>query len=94
MFINRLLQNTEFDKMRFRVKNQYYVFLYIKECHLEIYFGISDFSYNIDVKGGSMALNEYKRYYEKEASNISNWRNINKNKLVNGFIENENNDNN
>lgn len=38
-----------------------------------------------------MSLSEYKRYYEKEASNIPNWRNINKNKLVNSFIENENN---
>ena len=38
-----------------------------------------------------MALNEYKRYYEKEASNIPDWRNINKNKLVNSFIKNENN---
>jgi len=38
-----------------------------------------------------MALNEYRKYYEKEASNINGWRTLNKNKLVNSFIENEHN---
>lgn len=72
IFINRLLQNTEFDKMRFRVKNQYYVFLYIKECHLEIYFGISDFSYNIDVKGIKDNLLPYHAKYLSFISEILN----------------------
>ena len=38
-----------------------------------------------------MLLEEYKRAYKKTANNLENWEHINKNKLCNLYIENENN---
>ena len=36
-------------------------------------------------------LDSYKKVYEKEADKIPNWKKINKNDLINLYIENENN---